>query len=186
MTTWETTHGPIPAGAILLIRTGWSGHWGDRAAYLGTDLTGEAAVAELHFPGIGVDAANWLAENRDVVAVGIDTPSIDRGQSVDFGAHVVFSARNIAGFENLTNLAALPSTGSFVVALPMKIRRLRVVAVAHSESPRLFRGQPRDVSSARAWSSGGWVASSWKRRRMLFSSRLFTCVAFSFDEASWF
>ena len=56
---WEAANGAIPDGAILLIRTGWADRWNDRAAYLGTDLTGEAAVAELHFPGIAAEAAQW-------------------------------------------------------------------------------------------------------------------------------
>jgi kynurenine formamidase len=132
-TAWEAVNGPIPEGAILLIRTGWADRWNDRTAYLGTDMTGEAAVAELHFPGISEEAARWIVDNRDIVAVGIDTPSIDRGQSVDFRAHVIFYAENISGFENVANMAALPATGSYVVALPMKIQGgsggpLRIVA----------------------------------------------------------
>ena len=141
LTAWEEVNGPIPDGAILLIRTGWSDRWHDRRAYLGTDLSGEAAVAELHFPGLSANAAEWLVENRSIVAVGIDTPSIDRGQSSDFRAHVILYAENIAGFENVANLAALPPTGSYVVALPMKIQGgsggpLRIVAfVPHAAAP---------------------------------------------------
>ena len=133
LTGWEEVNGAIPDGAILLIRTGWADRWSDRMAYLGTDLTGEGAVAELHFPGIGAEAAQWLVDNRTITAVGIDTPSIDRGQSTDFRAHVIFYAENIVGFENVANLEALPITGSYVVALPMKIQGgsggpLRIVA----------------------------------------------------------
>ncbi len=131
---WEATHGSIPEGAILLIRTGWAERWGDRAAYLGTALVGEAAaVADLHFPGLAADAARWIADERSVTAVGIDTASIDRGQSTDFRAHVILYGDNISGFENLAHLDALPATGSYVVALPMKIEGgsggpLRIVA----------------------------------------------------------
>ena len=139
LTAWEDENGPIPDGAILLIRTGWAERWNNRSAYLGTDLTGEEAIAELHFPGIGAEAAQWLVDNRRIVAVGIDTPSIDRGQSSDFRAHVIFYAENIAGFENVANLAALPDTGAYVVALPMKIEGgsggpLRIVAFVPNES----------------------------------------------------
>jgi len=133
LTSWEAEHGQLPDGGILLVRTGWASRWNDRTAYLGTDLVGPDAVAELHFPGIGEGAAEWLVANRGVVAVGIDTPSIDFGQSADFRAHVILYAENIAGFENVANLDALPATGSFVVALPMKIEGgsggpLRIVA----------------------------------------------------------
>jgi len=133
LTSWEDENGPFPGGGILMLRTGWGSRWNDRTAYLGTDLTGERAVAELHFPGLGEAAAEWLVANRGIVAVGIDTPSIDRGQSADFRAHVILYAENISGFENVANLDLLPATGSFVVALPMKIEGgsggpLRIVA----------------------------------------------------------
>lgn len=130
---WESAHGEIPDGAILLIHTGWGSRWGDRTAYLGTARFGPDAVAELHFPGVGSEAAEWLVANRGIVALGIDTPSIDYGQSADFRAHVILYSENISGFENVANLDLLPPTGSYVVALPMKIENgsggpLRIVA----------------------------------------------------------
>jgi kynurenine formamidase len=118
---WEAEHGSIPEGAILLVRTGWDARYGDRASYLGTELTGPEAVAELHFPGLAPDAAEWLVRNRSIAAFGIDTPSIDYGQSTDFRAHVILYEQNVPGFENVANLGELPPVGSFVVALPMKI-----------------------------------------------------------------
>jgi kynurenine formamidase len=137
LTGWEAEHGELPDGGILLVRTGWGARWPDRAAYLGTALTGPDAVAELHFPGLGQEAATWLVENRGVIAVGIDTPSIDRGQSMDFRAHVILYAENISGLENVANLDLLPESGSYVVALPMKIEGgsgapLRIVAFVPS------------------------------------------------------
>ena len=130
---WEQENGTLPNGGILLIRTGWSTRWEDRTAYLGTDLTGPAAVPELHFPGLHPDAAQWLVDNRGIVAVGIDTPSIDYGQSQDFRSHVILYSSDRSGFENVANLDLLPPVGSFVVALPMKIEGgsggpLRIVA----------------------------------------------------------
>ena len=141
LTAWEAENGAIPDGAILLIHTGWADRWSNRTAYLGTHLTGDAAVAELHFPGISAEAARWLVDNRSIVAVGIDTPSIDRGQSTDFRAHVILYAESISGFENVANLSALPATGSYVVALPMKIESgsggpLRIVAFLPKEADR--------------------------------------------------
>ena len=141
LTAWEAEHGEIPTGAILLIRTGWGSRWNDRTAYLGTDLTGLEAVAELHFPGVGPEAAEWLVANRWIVALGIDTPSIDYGQSEDFRTHVILFAENISGFENVANLDLLPEIGSYVVALPMKIEGgsggpLRIVAFVPSEADR--------------------------------------------------
>ena len=119
---FERDHGPIPRDAILLIRTGWGDRWPNRGDYLGTEAVGPGAIPDLHFPGLHPDAARWLVENRSVAAVGIDTPSIDYGQSADFAAHVVLYGSGIPGLENVANLGALPETGSFVVALPMKIK----------------------------------------------------------------
>jgi kynurenine formamidase len=131
---WEQVHTRIPDSAIVLIRTGWSSRWPDRARYLGTSKTGPAAVAELHFPGIDSSAARWLAVERRVKAVGIDTPSIDYGQSTTYDTHRLLLGQNIPAFENVANLERLPPTGSFVVALPMKIKGgsggpLRIVAL---------------------------------------------------------
>lgn len=130
---WEAKHGRIPEGAIVLLRTGWDARWGDRGAYLGTELTGPEAVAELHFPGLDPEAARWLVENRDIVALGLDTPSLDYGQSSDYATHVILNSENIAGLENVAKLGELPPTGAYVVALPMKIEGgsggpLRIVA----------------------------------------------------------
>ncbi len=121
LTRWEVEHGRIPDGAILLVRTGWDSRYADLAAYLGTDMVGPDAVAQLHFPGLSAEAAQWLVDNRSIDAFGIDTPSVDYGQSTDFRTHVILYQQNIPGFENVANLGELPPTGSFVLALPMKI-----------------------------------------------------------------
>ncbi len=131
---WEREHGRIPEGTIVLLRTGWSSRWPDKKRYLGTMKAGPAGVAELHFPGIDSSAARWLAAERRVKAVGIDTPSLDYGQSTTFDAHRILLGENIPAFENLTSLERLPPTGAFVVALPMKIKGgsggpLRIVAL---------------------------------------------------------
>jgi kynurenine formamidase len=118
---FETEHGRIPDGAILLLRTGWADRWSDREAYLGTDAVGEEAVPQLHFPGLGPEAAQWLVEHRAVRAVGIDTPSIDYGQSADFRAHVILYSADIPGFENVGELGSVPATGAYIAAFPMKI-----------------------------------------------------------------
>jgi kynurenine formamidase len=134
LAAFEAEHGPIPAGAIVLLRTGFSRFWPDRTAYLGTDERGAGAVAKLRFPGLDPDAARWLADERRIAAVGIDTASIDFGASRSFDAHQVLASSEIPAFENVARLDALPATGAFVVALPMKIgggsgAPLRVVAI---------------------------------------------------------
>ncbi len=101
---------------------------------MGTDERGPEAVAKLHFPGLHPDAARWLVRERSVKAVGIDTASIDYGQSTLYETHRTFFERNIPAFENLASLERLPVRGFHVVALPMKIKGgsggpLRAVAI---------------------------------------------------------
>lgn len=131
---WEAEHGRIPGGAIVLLRTGWSRFWPDRERYLGTAERGLRATFLLHFPGLHPAAARWLATERDIDAVGIDTASIDHGPSRLFHSHRELFQRDIPVFENVANLERLPARGATVVALPMKIRGgsggpLRIVAV---------------------------------------------------------
>lgn len=118
---WEALHGTIPSGSIVLIHTGFATRWPDAKAYLGTAERGEAAVNSLHFPGLHEQGARLLVA-RGIKAVGLDTASIDHGQSGDFMSHRILFEANIPAFENLADLSALPVSGAFVVALPMKIK----------------------------------------------------------------
>jgi len=132
--SWESAHGKIPDGVIVLLYTGWSQYWPDKSKYLGTTKLGAEGVAELHFPGLAPEAARWLADNRKIKAIGLDTASIDFGQSQLYESHRTLMGNNIPAFENVTNLERVPDTGSFVIALPMKIKGgsggpLRIIAL---------------------------------------------------------
>jgi kynurenine formamidase len=116
---WEKAHGPIPSGAIVLLRTGWGKRWPDKKRYLGDDTPGDAT--KLHFPSYGKEAAEYLVRERKVGALGVDTASIDHGPSKDFPVHRIASANGTPGLENLANLEQVPETGAWVFALPMKI-----------------------------------------------------------------
>ncbi len=116
---WEELHGPVPAGAAVLIRTGWPERWPDALAYLGDDTPGDAS--NLHFPGVGEDAARLLIEERGIGMLGIDTASVDYGQSTDFIVHQIGGAAGVPNLENVGDLSELPETGFLLVALPMKI-----------------------------------------------------------------
>lgn len=133
-TEWESVNGRIPAGSIVLLNTGYAKYWPDKVKYMGTDKKGPEAVKDLHFPGLDPAAAKWLTENRGISAVGLDTPSIDYGQSTLFESHRTLFEHNVPAFENVANLNRLPAKGALVVALPMKIKGgsggpLRIVAL---------------------------------------------------------
>lgn len=127
---WENKNGVLSEKLIVLFRTGWERFWGNKKEYMGTDKPGD--VEGLHFPGISPEAAQLLVQ-RKIKAVGLDTASLDYGQSKTFRTHQIFLGANILGFENLANLKKLPVKGAYIVALPMKIKGgsggpLRIVA----------------------------------------------------------
>ncbi|WP_422929765.1 cyclase family protein [Singulisphaera sp. PoT] len=117
---WEKSHGKIPDGAIVLVHTGWGKFWPDKARYMGSTTPGD--TAHLHFPGISEGAAKWLASQRKVSGVGIDTASLDHGPSRDFLAHQVLNGAGIYGLENVASLEKVPASGATLIALPMKIK----------------------------------------------------------------
>ena len=121
LVAFEGEHHRQLVDVIVLLKTGWASRWPDRKAYLGTDLHGAEGVAALQFPGLAPEAAKWLADHRRVKAIGIDTASIDHGPSTHFLSHQVLCGANIPVIENVAALDGLPATGSFLVALPMKI-----------------------------------------------------------------
>jgi len=131
VTAWEARHGKVPAGSIVLLRTGWSERWPDFERYFGAPVG--AAATDLHFPSFGAAAVEILIA-RGVAAIGVDTASIDHGPSRDFPVHRMAAAANLPGLENLDHLDLLPETGAWLVALPMKIEAgtggpLRAVAL---------------------------------------------------------
>ncbi|MEI7981304.1 MAG: cyclase family protein [Bacteroidota bacterium] len=131
---WENQNGRIPDGSIILFYTGFGTYWNDHLKYTGTLKSGKEGVSEIHFPGLSPGAAQWLADNRKINAVGLDTPSIDFGQSKDFMTHRILCKNQLTIYENLANLDQVPPRGAYIVALPMKIKGgsgapLRIVAI---------------------------------------------------------
>lgn len=141
ITSWEDRYGQITGRPIVLFNTGSAALWPDAEAYLGTGRRGPGGVAELNFPGLTPDAAEFLANERSVRAVGLDTPSLDMANSAAFLAHRILFDRNIPGFENVASLEGIPPTGAYVFALPMKIKGgsggpLRIVAFVPDSAKR--------------------------------------------------
>ncbi len=129
---WEKKNGRIPKGAFVLMLSGWGSRWPDKKQYLGTDQPGD--VANLHFPGFSKEAAEFLVSKREIDAIGVDTPSMDYGQSKDFIVHQIITGANKPGLENIANLGKLPAKGATIIALPMKIAKgsggpARIIAI---------------------------------------------------------
>lgn len=124
MEKWESKHGIIPDGAIVIFRTGWGEKVNNTKEYSGLDENNN-----INFPGLSSEAASWLAAYGDrrgyqkgVVAVGVDTFSLDVGNATVFPAHVTLFKRNIYGVENMANLEKLPAKGFTITVLPLRIR----------------------------------------------------------------
>src|SRR5262245_41415088 len=112
---YESAHGMIQAGSVVLIATGWDQFWTDRQRYM------REANGVKHFPGLSVEAVTLLAKERRVAGICIDTASIDCGPSTAFEAHHVSMALNVYHIENAANLTQLPPAGFRVVVAPIKI-----------------------------------------------------------------
>jgi kynurenine formamidase len=121
--SWEARHGPIPKRAWVLMYSGiGTHHYPDKEKVLGTAKTGAEALPELSFPGFSPESAEFLLKERDILGVGIDTPSIDYGKSKDFKVHRILYEANKAGLENVANLDKLPESGATLYAIPMLIK----------------------------------------------------------------
>ena len=127
---WEQAAGRIPDGAAVLLLTGWGDRYSNSTAYRNPDSSGT-----MHFPGYSAAAVDYLVKHDKVVALGIDTLSIDYGPSKDFQAHKHSLSAGLYHLENLANLEKLPVRGAviFVGALPIERGSgspARVLAVA--------------------------------------------------------
>ncbi len=108
---YERRHGRIPNGAFVAMNSGWEA----KRANGNDAYRGGVGFPDLNFPGFGLEAAMWLADHRDVVGIGVDTLSLDPGNSGDFAVHFGFLPTNRYGVENLAGLGSVPARGTTVV-----------------------------------------------------------------------
>jgi kynurenine formamidase len=104
---FERKHGKIPKGALVAADSGWAKKVDDPNAF-----KGGVAFPNYNFPGWGLEAAIFLAEKRDITGIGIDTLSLDPGNSTTFPVHVNYLATDRYGLENLNNLGKIPPRGA--------------------------------------------------------------------------
>ena len=126
---WEQKHGRIPAGGTVLMHSGWEARANDQTAFRNAD-----AQNVMHFPGFSREAAEFLVGQRSIVGIGVDTMSLDPGNSKDFATHVTVLGANKWGIENLANLATIPESGATVFVGVPRVKAAsggpaRVVAV---------------------------------------------------------
>jgi kynurenine formamidase len=118
---FEAEVGPLPAGGWLLYRTGWDARADDEAAFLNADASGP------HTPGVAPDCARWLAAERPIVGLGVETVGTDAGAAAGFDppfpCHSHLLGAGKYGLTQLANLALLPPAGALLVVAPLRIVR---------------------------------------------------------------
>ncbi len=128
---WEEQHGRIPAGAWVLLHSGWSQRKG-REAFLNVQDDGA------HNPAFHQSCTEFLIKDRDILGIGVETVGTDAGQAGSFNppfpTHTFLHGAGKFGLTSLVNLEQLPPTGAIIIAAPLKIVNgsgspLRVIAI---------------------------------------------------------
>src|SRR5581483_412901 len=117
LTAWEEANGPLPVGAVVVARTGWSSRWYSPRQYRNEDANGVT-----HFPGFSVDAVKFLVDARKIVALGTDTPGVDPGSSQESLVRHFTASHQVYHLENIANLDKVPDCGATAVIAPAKLR----------------------------------------------------------------
>lgn len=115
---WEAQYGRIPAGAWVLLHSGWRARKG-REEFLNVHADGA------HSPGLHQDCTQFLIKERDILGLGVETVGTDAGQAGVFNpafpSHTFLHGAGKFGLTSLINLEQLPPTGALVIAAPLKI-----------------------------------------------------------------
>ena len=107
---WERMHGPVPAGSLVMLFTGWQRYWPTPERFINAD-----ALGAMHTPGFGTDAAKFLLEQRNVAGLGIDTHGVDPGQDPELSVSRMGLGHGAIVLECLNNLNDLPPTGATII-----------------------------------------------------------------------
>jgi kynurenine formamidase len=113
---WERRHGKLPARCCVAMNSGWARYANDAAKYTGKDSAGV-----FHFPGVAPETAEWMMKERSVIALAVDTLSLDHGPSKDFRTHALWLPSGRYGLENVANLDKLPAKGATLVVGAAKV-----------------------------------------------------------------
>jgi kynurenine formamidase len=114
LVAFERRHGRIPDRALVCMNSGWAAKVDDGDAF-----RGGAGFPDLNFPGFSIDATDWLVAKRDPVGIGLDTMSLDPGNSADFAVHVEFLASGRYGIESMANLDRIPPRSALAFVGPV-------------------------------------------------------------------
>ena len=109
---WESGHGAIESGDIVLFDFGWSANWKVRP---------NAGQYLENWPGVSMEVADYLLSKK-IAAIGVDTLSPDPPEALRTRPiHPMVLEKQVLIIENLCNLDQLSDFFLFL-AFPLKIR----------------------------------------------------------------
>lgn len=119
---FEEKYGEIPSHSWVLIHTGWAKYIDDHEKFFNIGEDGQP-----HTPGTTVEASKFLAKERDILGLGVETVGTDAGLAGGFEPpfpnHHFMHEANKYGLASLTNLDKLPPRGSILIATPLRIEK---------------------------------------------------------------
>jgi len=98
---WETGHGRIPAGSVVMVRSDWSKEWPD-----------PALATRRVFPGVSLDALKFLHEKRHILFHGHEPLDTDATPTLE-GEHWLMH-HGYTQAEGVAHLDQVPETGCLV------------------------------------------------------------------------
>ena len=98
---WESVHGPIPAGSVVMVRSDWSKRWSE-----------PGLAADPVFPGVRLDALKYLHLERKILLHGHEPLDTDTTPTLEGEAWLLHNGYTQA--EGVTNLDQVPETGALV------------------------------------------------------------------------
>jgi kynurenine formamidase len=134
---WEAAHGPLPDRCAVLALTGWA------SAMI--DDSGRARPRyerDPRWPGFTAEAVTLLRDHRpQVVAIGVDSPSLDSADGEDAGSpvHHGWLGGDRYGIEHLRGLEELPPAGATITVGALRLKGgsgapARVLAILPTDS----------------------------------------------------
>ncbi len=185
---WEAKYGRLPSGAAVFMHSGWDAKVRDAAAFINVEGAGTGGASEptMHFPGFSPEAVEFLARERDVVGIGVDTLSLDPGEDKHYRAHKAWLAAGKWGVECVANLGQVPASGAMVFVGASKVGGatggpVRLIATYPSTvqpvSAQPLSAQPLTVDR---------LAGSWKSPAAESAGPdLFSTREFHFNRERW-
>ncbi len=173
---WEKKYGRLPKGSAVFMYSGWDAKVNDAKAFINMD-----SANAMHFPGFSPEAAAFLARERDVVGIGVDTVSLDPGKDKEYKAHKAWLAAGKWGVECVANLKQVPPVGATVLVGATKVGGatgglVRLIATFPSSALKTA-----SVSKMREQLLGTWKSPAAES----IGNNIYTTREFKFTKDVW-